>query len=372
MKGTEIIKIFLSSPSDVLEERKRVLDIANELNRSLGFSLGRTIMIVGWENVSPSIASYAQQVINREIDDYDIFLGVFGLRFGTPTPNAGSGTEEEFDIAIKKYERAEIKDICMLFKQDGFIVGDIDVQRLAEVQKFKKKISTLGCYRVDFLAKDFDEEVRKLFTKLLLNWEVISQKIINPIESVDTETLEELGYYDAIYQALDELNGHDEISSKLINTMKAFSQEMVNTRFELDNCTNEKMRINTINKFAEEGIKCAIDLQVNISKEKTVFSESLRKFDIAAKILAEDFMNGKDQLRVIIPILENNQKTYQDRALSSQKMITAIDQYPRATTKLNNAKKKLLKAFNEVKDASEYLALCCNESLESIKNKALN
>ena len=368
MKSTEVIKIFLSSPSDVLQERQRIIDIANELNKSLGFHLKKSIMIIGWENVSPSIASYAQQVINQEINDYDIFLGVFGLRFGTPTPNAGSGTEEEFDIAIKKYERTEIKDVCMFFKQDGFVVGDIDVQQLAEVQKFKNKISKLGCYRVDFLVKDFDEEIRKLLVKLLVNWEAISQKIISPIDKHHTETIEDLGYYDAIYQALEELNGHEDVVSRLINTMKSFSQEMVNTKFQLDNSINEKMRINTINNFAEEGIRCAANLEMNISKEKVLFYESLKKFDIAAKILAEDFIDGKDQLKDIIPILEKNRKTYQDRVLSSQKIIIAIDQYPRATTKLNNAKKKLLRAFREVKDVSECLALRFTESLEYIKN----
>lgn len=368
MKSTEVIKIFLSSPSDVLEERQRIIDIANELNKSLGFHLGKTIMIIGWENISPSIGSYAQQVINQEINDYDIFLGIFGLRFGTPTPNAGSGTEEEFDIAIKKYEQTEIKDICMFFKQDGFVVGDIDVQQLAEVQKFKNKISELGCYRVDFLVKDFDEEIRKLFVKLLINWEAISQKVIKSIEEHPSETTEDLGYYDAIYQALDELNTHEEVASRLINTMQSFSQEMMNTKFQLDNSINEKMRISTINSFAEEGIKCARNLEMNISKEKALFFESLKKFDMAAKILVEDFIDGKDQLKGIIPILERNRKMYENRVLSSQKMIIAIDQYPRATTQLNSAKKKLLGAFREVKDASECLALRFTQSLECIKN----
>ena len=39
----------------------------------------------------------AQDVINRQLGEYDIFLGIMNTRFGSPTHRADSGTEEEFD-----------------------------------------------------------------------------------------------------------------------------------------------------------------------------------------------------------------------------------------------------------------------------------
>ena len=60
--------------------------------------------LVMWEtDTFPSIGKDAQSIINEQIgDDYDIFVGLMWTRFGTPTPRAGSGTEEEFNLALEK------------------------------------------------------------------------------------------------------------------------------------------------------------------------------------------------------------------------------------------------------------------------------
>ncbi len=49
----------------------------------------------GEKDVYPSVAEYGQQVINQQVEGkYDLFVGIMKGRFGTPTPQAGSGTEE--------------------------------------------------------------------------------------------------------------------------------------------------------------------------------------------------------------------------------------------------------------------------------------
>lgn len=48
-------------------------------------------------DIMPGFGSDPQAVINEQInDDFDIFVGLLKGKFGTPTPRAGSGTEEEF------------------------------------------------------------------------------------------------------------------------------------------------------------------------------------------------------------------------------------------------------------------------------------
>ena len=61
-------------------------------------------------------------VINRQLpDDCDIFLGVMWARFGTATPRAGSGTEEEFERALTRHQ-ANSRSVMILFyfKQASF------------------------------------------------------------------------------------------------------------------------------------------------------------------------------------------------------------------------------------------------------------
>lgn len=368
MKNTEIIRVFLSSPSDVLHERQRVVEISNELNKSLGFTLGRHIEIIGWENISPSISSYAQQVINMELDNYDIFLGIFALRFGTPTPKAGSGTEEEFNIALAKYKRNEIKDICMFFKQDGFDIGEINIDQLKAVKDFQNKISAIGCYRVNFKIQNFDEEIRKLFSKLIVQWDVIKQRNVEQEanEIVEFED-EEVGYYDAIYKALDELNENEEISLKINFLMKNLNSSMHELKDELEECVDDKLRMNKINKFSDNAISIASNLKLNIIKEKELLTKSLKSFDIAAEILSQDFSNGSQHLISVVPALNNYKKMYENRIISNQKLMLFIGKFPRATTKLNGAKKKLLISLDEIKNCSEHLISSFDESLNLVE-----
>ncbi|PYL26201.1 MAG: hypothetical protein DMF37_02915 [Verrucomicrobia bacterium] len=49
----------------------------------------------------------AQDVINHQLAEYDIFLGIMSCRFGSPTKRAHSGTEEEFN-------RAGFRNICRI------------------------------------------------------------------------------------------------------------------------------------------------------------------------------------------------------------------------------------------------------------------
>ena len=65
--------------------------------------------LLRWEtHTRPGIGQSAQDVINPQIgDDYDIFLGMFGIRFGTPTREWQSGTEEEFRRALSRFKRSD-------------------------------------------------------------------------------------------------------------------------------------------------------------------------------------------------------------------------------------------------------------------------
>jgi hypothetical protein len=42
-----------------------------------------------------------EQLILDQIGQYDLFVGIMWRRFGTPTGVAGSGTEQEFDHALR-------------------------------------------------------------------------------------------------------------------------------------------------------------------------------------------------------------------------------------------------------------------------------
>ncbi|PYX01058.1 MAG: hypothetical protein DMG89_02730 [Acidobacteria bacterium] len=106
--------------------------------------------------VVPGIGTDPQAIINAQISDqYDVYLGMLGARFGAPTPRAGSGTEEEFRLACDHWVKApDSVKILFYFKGTPDVpVQDLDVQQLARVQEFKASIKKQIFY-ADFKATD--------------------------------------------------------------------------------------------------------------------------------------------------------------------------------------------------------------------------
>lgn len=138
------LTIFLSCPEELATERDLVLLAVDELNTILKLQKGVVLNVVHWKkDVIPGMSSEPQQLINDQVgSNYDIFLGLLGARFGTPTKQFGSGTEEEFENA---YERAkgEAGKVWILFyfrSSTDIPIDKLDPDQLAKVQKFKAKL----------------------------------------------------------------------------------------------------------------------------------------------------------------------------------------------------------------------------------------
>ena len=117
MENTRIIKIFLASPSDVKHERDIVFALKDDIDQLIGKPNKLRFEFVNWERSAyPGFGDDAQDVINLNIgNDFDIFIGIFWLKFGTPTNRAESGTKEEFDIALEKYRSSPDTNHIMIY-----------------------------------------------------------------------------------------------------------------------------------------------------------------------------------------------------------------------------------------------------------------
>lgn len=145
MKKVNVLRIFLASPGDVKAEREMIFALKEDLDLLIGKDKNIKFEIVNWErNSYPGKGTDAQEVINEQInDEYDVFIGIFWQRFGTPTSRYESGTLEEYENAKKKYENdKENTHIMMYFKTEGnHNIYDIDLEQLKKVKDFKVRIS---------------------------------------------------------------------------------------------------------------------------------------------------------------------------------------------------------------------------------------
>jgi hypothetical protein len=144
-----IIKVFLSSPSDVQEEREGLARVIRDINEVLAFLVPEkrlSLQLLSYEtHVHPDLGP-PQDVINSQIpDDYDIFVGVMWRRCGTPTKAAASGTIEEFKRARERREKGRLPIILFYFCDQAIPIPTQDeLSQLAGVVKFRDEMASLG------------------------------------------------------------------------------------------------------------------------------------------------------------------------------------------------------------------------------------
>jgi len=116
------------------------------LNKLWSGNLGITLELIKYEtDVHPSFSTDPQATINEQIGtEYDVFIGIFWGRLGTPTPRARSGTIEEFEKAYDRWQRTGYPEIMLYFKDAPITPSRIDVRQLAQLQEFKESLSDKG------------------------------------------------------------------------------------------------------------------------------------------------------------------------------------------------------------------------------------
>ena len=103
------VRIFISSPGDVAEERQRALAVVERLQQEFSDTLSLEPLL--WEQ-EPLLATADFQSQIRSPADFDVFATIIGSRLGSPlgaqfTRRDGSpyssGTEFEFEVAVASY-----------------------------------------------------------------------------------------------------------------------------------------------------------------------------------------------------------------------------------------------------------------------------
>ncbi|NPD85790.1 DUF4062 domain-containing protein [Lentimicrobium sp. L6] len=166
METLKIFKCFISSPSDCEIEREICQTVMDKINTGLAKHLGINFQPFMWEyDVLPDMGQNGQEIIDEYIrkSNYDIFLGIMKNRFGHPTKKAGSGTEHEFNDAIKRKKNSKdsLPRILFFFGKENVDLNNPKIDEILEqhkkVKQFKSGISNDGIY-IDFESVDIFEK----------------------------------------------------------------------------------------------------------------------------------------------------------------------------------------------------------------------
>ena len=190
----KLYKAFIASPSDTTCEREICEKVFDEINSSLGTIYNFRIESVKWEkDVRPTLKNKDGQseIFDQVGDDFKIFIGIMNQKFGSPTPRAGSGTEEEFDSALERFK--EKKDIELIFyfnDEPPKSKSEINIEEFVKINNFKKRIEPLGIYGTYVGCIDFEEKLRKNLSKYFIGeFESESKKTLNTEELINKESL---------------------------------------------------------------------------------------------------------------------------------------------------------------------------------------
>ena len=170
--NVRLVKVFVASPSDVQEERKAIEPVIQEINQTLGRRVGLLLDLVKWETGTyPGISAGGPQgVIDTQlpVETFDVVIGVFWRRFGTPTPSADSGSISEIERACESALRRSKPHVMVYFSERPAVPRRVDeIDQLRKVVEFREKVEKLGLCVPYTTVQEFSDQLRKHLTTFL-------------------------------------------------------------------------------------------------------------------------------------------------------------------------------------------------------------
>jgi hypothetical protein len=160
-----VFSLFLAGARDVADEQAIVGQIVDAWNREHGLQRSVFVTVTSWAtHTYPEGGVRPQAAINRQVlDAADIVVAVFWTRFGTPTSESASGTEEEIDRSISAGKR-----VLVYFSDRPISPSAIDHVQHEKVETYRERYRTLGLYS-SYTDLDVFRDAFRTHLALLMN-----------------------------------------------------------------------------------------------------------------------------------------------------------------------------------------------------------
>ena len=154
------IRVFLACPGDLAPERRLFFEMLESLDCN-----GRRFAPLGYEQVLAHVGGRLQDEFNALVDDCDVLVAAFHRRWGATNADGvavTSRTQEEFDRALRRFNKTGSPHIICLFKEpDVEALADPGPQ-LQAVTRFRERLEQSGVvlYRTFRSEDDFASDLR--------------------------------------------------------------------------------------------------------------------------------------------------------------------------------------------------------------------
>jgi hypothetical protein len=172
MTQPQILRVVIASSGDAQAERRCLEAVTEELNRGVAAVLGLRLEIVGWETYAfPGFhIEGPQDLIDSrlriEVEDCDVFIGIFWKRFGTPLGGMQSDTEHAFRIAYGAWRTRGRPHIMVYFNQKPYApTAKAEIDQWNQVMLFKENFPEEGLWWPYNGKDEFERLVRHHLTQ---------------------------------------------------------------------------------------------------------------------------------------------------------------------------------------------------------------
>jgi len=322
-------------------------------------------------------------VINDDINnDYDIFLGILWGKFGTPTKDYNSGTEEEFYNAYNKYlkDPTSIK-IMIYFNQSPIPIDKIDTVSIDLIRKLRSDLDGKGILFWDYTTiEEFQRLLRIQLSRQILD---LAQNL-KPTSSIAKHKEESLVISEDEFGLLDYIEFGEEYfltvqeillrMTAAIGWMgKKFTEktEEINLQNKLNPQPSTKARKYLIDSSANDMETFVKRLKVEIPLFAETYRSGIDNFSAGLKIsidlkadTVEDIIGVIDSLGIAIKAMTESR----DECISFR---DTFIRFPSMTKAFNQAKRlaaltldDLIKEFDIAINLTEALTSEFNEYLK--------
>ncbi len=364
--------MLISSPTDLGEEREVVAEAIEELNLTWRKSGTIQLNLIRWEtDARPALGKDAQAVINAQIgEDYDIFIGIMGARFGTPTGRAESGTEEEFEKAAGRFQTNPTSVSVMFYFKDTppMSLSDIDPVQLSKVQAFQDRLKSLGLVRFFKTRDEFARLMRMHLSQEAQEWakrigaagagqrEALQDDLValavEPEQSPEDE--DEEGYLDLIERgamAMEEVTRTIERIGAAVNEIGTRAVEQTAAMEQAKAAPDDSANIKAFKRVANQMAVFLSEFVARLEAEIPIYGESFRRaIDPFMRAMSITEIRGEtpEQMSAIISSVETLISNHEGSITSYAGLRDSVAGTPRITTAYNQAKRRAVVALNSL------------------------
>jgi len=165
--GYQVRKVFIASPSDLVEERSMFPQILEQVNRIKAHDLGLHLEPLDSESSPPGMGR-PQGLIDETVKECDLFVMLLWKRWGTPSGKYSSGTEEEFELARRRARRHKKPTVWLYFRDVPQEMIADPGEQLRRVLNFRDKVEAENVCKYERYGSASEWE--RLFEDHLCAW----------------------------------------------------------------------------------------------------------------------------------------------------------------------------------------------------------